>query len=100
METLERLQNWFAQNCDGDWEHEYGITIFTLDNPGWGIKIDLSETQLDGKEMETEEIDDGDSDWYIIQIKDNCIIAHGDKYKLNLLISRTVDIIKDLQTSK
>lgn len=34
-EALERLEEWFENNCDGDREHGAGIRIETLDNPGW-----------------------------------------------------------------
>ena len=27
------LQSWYQSQCDGDWEHEFGIRIETLDNP-------------------------------------------------------------------
>jgi Immunity protein 53 len=44
LATFERSQEWYASNCDGDWEHQYGIKIDTLDNPGWSIRIDLAGT--------------------------------------------------------
>lgn len=25
MEIIEWLENWYSQNCDGDWEHFYGV---------------------------------------------------------------------------
>jgi hypothetical protein len=28
------LEAWYASRCDGEWEHGYGISIETLDNPG------------------------------------------------------------------
>jgi Immunity protein 53 len=43
---LSELQAWFRAQCDGDWEHSFGIKIETLDNPGWSVTIDLAETQL------------------------------------------------------
>ena len=46
-ELLPWLQNWYAAQCDGDWEHHYGITIQTLDNPGWLVVINLAETPLE-----------------------------------------------------
>ncbi|MET9563851.1 Imm53 family immunity protein [Streptomyces tauricus] len=33
------MQNWYAQQCDGDWEHEWGVEIAMLDNPGWNVSI-------------------------------------------------------------
>ncbi len=44
--TLERLASWCASQCDGDWEHQQGIKIGPLDNPGWSVKIDLTDTEL------------------------------------------------------
>lgn len=49
METLKRLQAWFSSECDGDWEHQRGISIQSTDNPGWWVKIDLLGTRLQGK---------------------------------------------------
>lgn len=46
MDTLTRLQQWYASQCDGDWEHRYGIQIETLDNPGWLVMVHLHGTQL------------------------------------------------------
>jgi hypothetical protein len=44
--ALKRLQVWYETNCDGDWEHGYGIDIGNTDNPGWFIKVDLADTNL------------------------------------------------------
>jgi hypothetical protein len=60
MDQLSRLRNWYAAQCDGDWEHSYGIKIDTLDNPGWLLSIDLADTLLQGKYFAP--IHRGDSD--------------------------------------
>ena len=39
-------EEWYNGNCDGDWQHEYGIKIETVDNPG-SIKIALSYTPIE-----------------------------------------------------
>jgi hypothetical protein len=44
---LEELQAWYERQCDGDWEHDYGVTIGTLDNPGWRVEINLVGTPLE-----------------------------------------------------
>ncbi|HSQ31341.1 MAG TPA: immunity 53 family protein [Gemmatimonadaceae bacterium] len=46
---LEELQRWYLSQCDGDWEHTYGVSIGTLDNPGWHVEIDLAETGLENR---------------------------------------------------
>jgi hypothetical protein len=47
-DSLEALLQWYQAQCDGTWEHQYGITIDTLDNPGWSLRIDVTETALEG----------------------------------------------------
>ena len=45
--TLERFQDWYAAQCYGDWEHGSSISIGSLDNPGWTVRIDLEGTELE-----------------------------------------------------
>jgi hypothetical protein len=48
MDELRRLQEWYVAQCDGDWEHGYGPRISTLDNPGWTVTIELTDTDFEG----------------------------------------------------
>lgn len=57
------LQNWYHQNCDGDWEHSKGIQIGTLSNPGWFIKIDIEDTELQNKKFNKIFIERSENDW-------------------------------------
>lgn len=68
--NFEWLFNWFYNQCDGDWEHGNGISIGTLDNPGWFIKIDIRETELHNKEFKEIFIDRSDHDWISCDIKE------------------------------
>ncbi len=52
MSVLADLQKWYESQCNEDWEHQYGVTIGTLDNPGWTVTIDLVNTDLEGREFE------------------------------------------------
>ena len=65
MNNLLQLQEWYESQCDGDWEHSYGIAIETLDNPGWLVEIDLVDTLLENVQFETVACGDSetDSDW-------------------------------------
>jgi hypothetical protein len=47
MDTLTRLQAWYARHCNGEWEHTSGISIQSCDNPGWWVKIELAGTPLE-----------------------------------------------------
>ena len=49
---IERINAWYIANCDGDWEHQQGVVIETLDNPGWRIQVDLSGTTKATSEFE------------------------------------------------
>ena len=89
---LTRLQNWYLTNCDGDWEHSYGISINTLDNPGWIIKIDLSDTCLQDSHYD-KQIDNGIFDWLFIKITDKVLEASGDLSKLSIILSIFLDNI-------
>ena len=46
------LEKWYRQQCNGDWEHSWGIKIDTLDNPGWTIEINLNETIAEGRTLQ------------------------------------------------
>jgi hypothetical protein len=47
-ECVGWIQKWYAKQCDDDWEHQYGLSIETLDNPGWSVTVDLQGTDLQG----------------------------------------------------
>lgn len=83
---IEWIENWYKQNCDGVWEHFYGIKIETLDNPGWGLKVDLDETQYSDMKMKKISVDYGKDDWYTCSIEDNCFFGYGDSSKLREII--------------
>ncbi len=47
MDSTEWLEQWFRSQCDEDWEHTKGVSIETLDNPGWQVTVDLAGTSLE-----------------------------------------------------
>jgi hypothetical protein len=72
--TVERIQKWFKINCNDDWEHTYGLSICTLDNPGWEVKIDLTGTSLENLSYSKEFQDTMDKNhWYRIRTNDNVL---------------------------
>lgn len=42
---------WYQSHCDDSWEHQYGVRLETLDNPGWQLTVDLIHTDLQGRTM-------------------------------------------------
>ena len=86
MEMIKWLENWYKSQCDGDWEHMFGVKIDTLDNPGWSITIDLDDTFLEEKSFDVYRKNVNEKDWIICQVKDNKFKAGGDPSKLGEII--------------
>ncbi|MDD3404170.1 MAG: immunity 53 family protein [Hespellia sp.] len=86
MSDLEWLQKWYKINCDGLWEHLYGIIIETLDNPGWHVKIELHETKYANLQPESVKRDNGDDDWFKCAVSNEVFEGFGDCTKLEMII--------------
>ena len=86
MDSIKWLEKWYQQQCDGEWEHSYGITIEAIDNPGWHIKIDLCETKYAGMNMEKMQLMPNDNDWIVCYIEQRCFHGFGDPLKLSAII--------------
>ena len=94
--SVDWLQNWYRSQCDGEWEHSYGIKIETLDNPGWIVTIDLLETELEVYKFKEISVKRFDDDWI------DCLVKNG-KFRgaggsLNLL--EILHIFKEWVESK
>ena len=98
---IQWLQDWTKSQIDGDWEHELGISISMLDNPGWILSADISnygdflkETKPLGR--------DNDVDWIDFEVR---VIAKtyvyieifGDISKLNKILYSFKAIIEELE---
>ncbi|WP_326513769.1 immunity 53 family protein [Clostridium intestinale] len=86
MNNISWLNDWYKNNCNGDWEHCYGIKIDTLDNPGWSVDIDLIETSLEGKLFNTIQIYNSDDDWIHCSVVDDVFRGRGSVDKLERII--------------
>ena len=63
MDELAWIQNWYGEQCNGDWEYCYGITIENLDNPGWKVDIPLTDTDLEEKSFQPVDVKRSEQDW-------------------------------------
>lgn len=86
METLQWIQEWYKSNCDGYWEHMYGVKIDTLDNPGWIVQIDLLDTPLEQKEFDRVQYDKNDEEWFICSKENGIFKASGGPSKLEEIL--------------
>jgi hypothetical protein len=79
MSEIEWLMNWYFSNCNDDWEHQYGVKIDTIDNPGWTLTVDLSGTSLFDREFQQVDHNIADADkgldipvsWWSCRIEDH-----------------------------
>ena len=88
MQTiLQDIHTWYEAQCDGDWEHRFGIKIETLDNPGWSVKIDLDETLLENRVFVPVKKDDTEESWLQCNIENNKFNGAGDPARLEEILS-------------
>ena len=85
-QALEFLESWYRTQCNGCWEHGNGITIETLDNPGWMVTIDLMETTLENQPMQPVRQERSDKDWMMCTVEHNRFRGQGDSTKLNEIL--------------
>jgi hypothetical protein len=84
--VLMRLQKWYLEQCNGEWEHGYGVLIDTLDNPGWKVLIDLKGTRWEKTMFEELKCDRAPDDWITCTKKDAQYVGYGDPCKLELIL--------------
>ena len=77
MNTLQELQQWYRSQCDGDWEHTYGVKIDTLDNPGWSVTIELIDTALADRPFTDVQRLEHETDWMRCRTKDGKFEGRG-----------------------
>jgi Immunity protein 53 len=74
---IEGLESWFSARCDGDWEHSYGLSIESTDNPGWHVEIDLMETVVADTELAFSREERSESDWVQFEIRAGKFVGSG-----------------------
>lgn len=63
MSALRQLQSWYVQQCDGNWEHDHGVQLFTLANPGWSLTINFADTELEDRVFVRIEREVSENEW-------------------------------------
>ena len=62
-DQLKRLSNWYSAQCNGEWEHKFGVHVGTLDNPGWTLRVSLQGTRAEGRALDRVRIERSLNDW-------------------------------------
>ncbi len=86
INALEFLQNWYRAQCNGEWEKVKGMTIETMETPGWLVTIDLAETPLSGAGMRPLKNERGPSDWIDCRVEHDQFLGMGDAGKLPAIL--------------
>jgi hypothetical protein len=85
---LGQLQRWYAAQCNGDWEHTYGISIETVDNPGWYFKVELTDTYLAGRAFaEISENRADEKNAFICMVRDRAFVGSCAPNRLHEVIA-------------
>jgi hypothetical protein len=86
MNAVDFLQTWYQTQSNGEWERARGVTIETLDTPGWMVSIDLAGTTLDGRSMAALQNERSPSDWLLCEVEQNQFRGQGDSQKLLVIL--------------
>ena len=90
IDVIHWLEQWLQDQCDGEWEHEQGFTLETIDNPGWRLTIDLKGVAASNDRLLIVEGDSpsaengyvGGEPWLICEVKSGKFIGAGDPSQL------------------
>ncbi|MGI4885183.1 MAG: immunity 53 family protein [Janthinobacterium lividum] len=98
MDLLQRIQRWYTINCNGDWEHSYGLSVWhgisvqTLDNPGWIVSIDLKDTCLNASALPYVLHERSTVNWFGYKVEKDKFEAVGGPENLTEILTYFLDI--------
>ncbi len=92
--NLTSLQMWYLSNCDGDWEHQSGIKIETLDNPGWRVSVSPPQGISFDKDFSiNHQNEDDENDWIICRIEGDNFVGYSGPTKLNEIVRKFLEFV-------
>ena len=77
MGTISKIQEWYKSNCNSEWEHNFGISIDTLDNPGWSVEINLVGTKNENKKFKEIKLERDENNWIHCSAEKNKFLGYG-----------------------
>ena len=94
LNVIAEIESWYKQQCNSSWEHQYGISIQTIDNPGWEVKIDLQGTPYSKLKMAQFHCDRSDTDWIYCKIEKGVFCAYGGTMNLGEMLEYFINVCK------
>jgi Immunity protein 53 len=92
-QSIARLQQWYLSSCDGAWEHEYGLSIQSLPDPGWELNLDLLATSWEGLELEPQSSRNSEQDWLHLRTTERGLQATCGPLGLSSAIDQTLALL-------
>lgn len=86
LDLIELMQEWYVAECNGDWEHTFGLKIDTLDNPGWIVRVDLAETRWADLAIQRTITRRSENDWVQFEVTDQQYVGCGGPRNLREII--------------
>lgn len=86
IDNLEWLGNWYQEQCDGEWEHNRGVRLETLDPRGWELTIHLTGTSAENAEPQRLSFDSTAGEWIACSISPEQFRGAGDPRRLEQII--------------
>jgi Immunity protein 53 len=75
--AIDLLCGWYKSNCNDSWEHQFGVTIESLDNPGWTLRVDIEDTKFSTREFGALKISRSGDDRLDCRIESGQFVAFG-----------------------
>ena len=95
MTNLAWLQQWYLSNCNGEWEHQYGIHMNTLDNPGWSVRINLRGTHWENLKTSPFVRETSETDWVHCSIGNQEFNGVGGSENLDELVQTFRNLVEE-----
>lgn len=95
IDLVQGIEAWFRTQCDGDWEHSYGLSIETIDNPGWHVEVDLADTTWADLDIPFSRDERRDLDWIQFEVRDSKFIGSGGMSNLSEILSLFLSIVTE-----
>jgi hypothetical protein len=105
MDLLIWLERWYQEQCDGEWEQEQGVTIQTLDNPGWLVEANLRGLRPEamaaarilavvGEPPREDNGNIGGSIWMTCEIRSGKFVGSGDPTQLRMTLAQFRSLVE------
>lgn len=104
MDLLHWLERWYQEQCDDEWEHSCGVTIETLDNPGWLVQADLQSLEpkaladrvlaVVGEPPSDKNGNNGGIIWMTCDIKSGKFVGAGDPTQLRTILAQLRSLVE------